>query len=197
MRRAEADVCLWSQLMPEDNSIRIEANEYIEPKHDSGGTDYVDPSLMKELLSFKDESNESFVVNSSRKWKPTMYGRYRCESYWRTLLNWLETNGISAKKRFTNSEKYSVMPSLNKTAFSPAAHNCDTRQSRCGELSDNSGGDSADDENPESGWRLPSLAPSISASGWLHAAVGFIWPVLIPVVFFTVWLAIIVERWIS
>jgi len=44
----------------------------------------------------------------------------------------------------------------------------------CGELSDNSGGDSADDENPESGWRLPSLAPSINASGWLHAAVGFI-----------------------
>jgi hypothetical protein len=130
MRRAEANVCLWSQPMPEDNSIRIEANEYMEPKHASGGTVYVDPSLMKELLSFKDESNESFVVNSSRKWKPTMYGRCRCEPHWRTLLNWLETNGISAKKRFTNSEKYSVMPSLNKTASSPAAHNCDTRQFR-------------------------------------------------------------------
>ncbi len=99
MRRAEADVCLWSQLMPEDNSIRIEANEYMEPKHDSGGTVYVDPSLMRELSNFKGESNESFVVNSSRKWKPTMYGRYRCEPHWRMLLNWLETNGISARKK--------------------------------------------------------------------------------------------------
>jgi hypothetical protein len=35
MRRAEADVCQWKQLNVEDNSIRIEANEYIEPKHGS------------------------------------------------------------------------------------------------------------------------------------------------------------------
>ena len=48
--------------------------------------------------------------------------------------------------------------------------NCDG----CGELSDNSGGDFTDDENPESCWRLPPLTPSISASGWLHAAIGFI-----------------------
>ncbi len=56
LRRAEADVCLWSQLNPEDSSIRIEANEYIEPKHGSGGTVYVDPALMQELMSFKDEA---------------------------------------------------------------------------------------------------------------------------------------------
>ncbi|HTE90746.1 MAG TPA: hypothetical protein VK639_17435 [Terriglobales bacterium] len=49
MRRAEADVCLWTQLNPEDSSIRIQANEYIEPKHSSGGTVYVDPALMKVL----------------------------------------------------------------------------------------------------------------------------------------------------
>ena len=42
LRRAEADVCLWTQLNPEDCSIRIESNEYIEPKHGSGGTVYVD-----------------------------------------------------------------------------------------------------------------------------------------------------------
>ena len=56
MRRAEADVCLWSQLNIGDNSIRIEANEYIEPKHGSGGTVYVDPALMKELLSFREQT---------------------------------------------------------------------------------------------------------------------------------------------
>jgi len=42
LRRGEADVCLWSQLNAEDNSIRLEANQYIEPKHGSGGTVYVD-----------------------------------------------------------------------------------------------------------------------------------------------------------
>ena len=99
LRRAEADVCLWTQLNPEDNSIRIEANEFIEPKHGSGGTVYVDPSLMKELLSFKNENSESFVVNSTRGWKPVMYQRYRCEPHWRTLLDWLEDHGISARKK--------------------------------------------------------------------------------------------------
>jgi hypothetical protein len=99
LRRAEADVCLWSQLNAEDSSIRIEANEFIEPKHGSGGTVYVDPSLMKELLSFKSEKAESFVVNSTRGWKPVMYQRYRCEPHWRILIDWLEENGISARKK--------------------------------------------------------------------------------------------------
>ncbi|MCI0746310.1 MAG: hypothetical protein L0Y58_12985 [Verrucomicrobia subdivision 3 bacterium] len=99
LRRAEADVCLWAQLNSEDNSIRVEANQFIEPKHGSGGTVYVDPSLMKELLSFKNGDSESFVVNSTRGWRPVMYQRYRCESHWRTLLDWLEDNGISARKK--------------------------------------------------------------------------------------------------
>jgi len=99
LRRAEADVCLWAQLDPGDNSIRIESNEFIEPKHGSGGTVYVDGSLMKELLSFKGENQERFVVNSRWEWKPTAYWRYRCEPHWRTLMNWLEENGISARKK--------------------------------------------------------------------------------------------------
>jgi hypothetical protein len=99
LRRAEADVCLWTQLNPEDNSIRIEANQYIEPKQGSGGTVYVDPSVMKELLSFKERTPGLFVVDSSLKWKQTTYGRYRCEPHWRTLFEWLESNGISARKK--------------------------------------------------------------------------------------------------
>jgi len=99
LRRAEADVCLWTQLNPKDNSIQIESNEYIEPKHGSGGTVYVDASLMKELLSFKGETQKGFVVNSTLKWKPTSYGRYRCEPHWRVLMDWLEANGISARKK--------------------------------------------------------------------------------------------------
>ncbi|MCI0747147.1 MAG: hypothetical protein L0Y58_17225 [Verrucomicrobia subdivision 3 bacterium] len=99
LRRAEADVCLWTQLNAEDNSIRIEANEYIEPKHGSGGTVYVDPALMNELLSLKEPGQEGFVVNSPREWKATAYQRYRCEPHWRTLMNWLEANGISARKK--------------------------------------------------------------------------------------------------
>jgi integrase len=105
LRRAEADVCLWTQLDPEDSSIRIEANEYIEPKHGSGGTVYVDPALMKELLSFKGDTSATFVVNSSHRWKPTMYWRYRCEPYWRILIDWLEANGISARKKIHELRK--------------------------------------------------------------------------------------------
>ena len=28
-----------------------------------------------------------------------MYQRYRCEPHWRTLIDWLEDNGISARKK--------------------------------------------------------------------------------------------------
>ena len=99
LRRGEADVCLWTQLNAEDNSIRIEANQYIEPKHGSGGTVYVEPSLMKELLSFKEQGQDGFVVNSSLEWKATTYRRYRCEPHWETLTEWLEANGINARKK--------------------------------------------------------------------------------------------------
>lgn len=99
LRRAEADVCLWTQLNPDDNSIRIEPNQYIEPKHGSGGTVYVDPSVMKELLSFKETKSGDFVVGSDLEWKPTTYGRYRCEPHWRRLLGWLEEKGIRARKK--------------------------------------------------------------------------------------------------
>jgi integrase len=99
LRRGEADVCLWTQLNADDNSIRIEANQYIEPKHGSGGTVYVDPSLMKELLSFKEPEQDGFVVNSPLDWKATTYRRYRCEPHWRTLIDWLESNGINARKK--------------------------------------------------------------------------------------------------
>lgn len=99
LRRGEADVCLWTQLNAEDSSIRIEANQYIEPKHGSGGTVYVDPSLMKELLSFKEPEQDDFVVNSHLQWKATTYRRYRCEPHWQTLTEWLETHGINAKKK--------------------------------------------------------------------------------------------------
>lgn len=99
LRRAEADVCLWEQLNPDDNSIRIEPNQYIEPKHGSGGTVYVDPAVMKELLSFKETNSGDFVVGSELEWKPTSYGRYRCEPHWRKLLGWLEEKGIRARKK--------------------------------------------------------------------------------------------------
>jgi integrase len=99
LRRAEADVCLWAQLSPDDNSLRIEPNEYIEPKQGSGGTVYVDPSLMKELLGFKEQTPGAFVVSSNLKWKPTTYGRYRCEPHWRKLRDWLEENGIHVRKK--------------------------------------------------------------------------------------------------
>jgi integrase len=92
-------VCLWTQLNGDDRSIRIEANKYIEPKHGSSGTVYVDPTLMKELLSFKDAGQDDFVVNSPLRWKATSYLRYRCSPHWRVLTEWLESNGLNARKK--------------------------------------------------------------------------------------------------
>jgi hypothetical protein len=51
------------------------------------------------LLSFRTDGEEGFVVQSPLEWKATAYVRYRCEPHWRTLLDWLETNGLSARKK--------------------------------------------------------------------------------------------------
>lgn len=99
LRRSEADVCLWTQLNEVDNSIRVEANKFIEPKHGSGGTVYVDPGLMKELLRFKELGRDGFVVSSPLEWKPTTYIRYRCAPHWAVLTEWLENSGLSARKK--------------------------------------------------------------------------------------------------
>lgn len=105
LRRGESDVCLWTQLNGEDSSIRIEANKYMEPKHGSGGTVYVDPALMQEFLSFKEPGQNGFVVESRLAWKSTTYRRYRCEPHWQVLSDWLECNGIDAKKKVRELQK--------------------------------------------------------------------------------------------
>jgi integrase len=98
LRRAEADTLLCNQLQPEDNSIRVESTAYHQPKHDSCGIVYVDSALMKELLSLTDTTNE-FVVSSQIQWKNTKYVFYRCESHWKTLIDWLAGKGITARKK--------------------------------------------------------------------------------------------------
>src|SRR6266540_3943872 len=47
--------------------------------------------MILELLAFQEFTDFSA--------KPVMYQRYRCEPHWRTLLDWLEANGISARKK--------------------------------------------------------------------------------------------------
>jgi len=63
---------LWSQLRPDDCSIQVEATEFIEPKHGSSGTVYVDPALMKELLSFRTAGQEGFVLGMMRRGRSHM-----------------------------------------------------------------------------------------------------------------------------
>src|SRR5262249_20294747 len=89
LRRAEADTLLWTQLDEKESCVRVVRTEFHEPKHDSGGMVYVDPALVKELVSFKKESSGQFVVNSPLEWKRTNYLRYRCEPHWETLNGWL------------------------------------------------------------------------------------------------------------
>jgi integrase len=99
LRRAEADTLLWNQLNQDDNSISIEQTAYLQPKHDSGGVVYVDAALMNELQGLKSGTTTTFVVNSPWRWKRTTYNRYRCEPHWETLLNWLGSKGITARKK--------------------------------------------------------------------------------------------------
>lgn len=105
LRRGEADVLLWSQLRPEDNSISIETTKYLQPKHDSGGTVYVDPLLMQELMASKEKATGPFFVESDRGFVRSVDYRYRCAPHWRTLKRWLEGQGITATKKIHELRK--------------------------------------------------------------------------------------------
>jgi hypothetical protein len=99
LRRGEADVLLWSQVDPQNNLIRVDVNEFIQPKHDSCGEVAIDAALCKELLSLKRRAEGPFVVNSPRAWVRKKYTWYRCEPHWRTLMEWLAKKGIDAQKK--------------------------------------------------------------------------------------------------
>jgi integrase len=109
LRRAEADVLKWDQLHfgpgAGDCYIAIEANEFIQPKHGSGGRVSAEPELLKELLSFKGRATSSFVVNSHMAWKSTVHFRYRCEPHWKVLNTWLAGKGITDRKKIHTLRK--------------------------------------------------------------------------------------------
>ncbi|MBL9170649.1 MAG: site-specific integrase [Verrucomicrobiales bacterium] len=99
LRRAEADNLLWTQVCKGESAIIVEATEFHQPKHDSGGTVYVDEAMIEELLSFKVRSDGVFVVNATRRWNGALYPRYRCQLHWDTLQAWLTGKGITARKK--------------------------------------------------------------------------------------------------
>lgn len=103
LRRAEADVLLWDQIhlgdKPDDCFIQIETNQFIQPKHGSGGKVFAEPELLRELLADKARSQSSFVVSSPMQWKRTIHFRYRCAPHWKVLNTWLAGKGITDRKK--------------------------------------------------------------------------------------------------
>jgi hypothetical protein len=61
--------------------------------------DAVRSCLRSQLDGSGEPEQNGFVVNSPLGWKATTYRRYRCEPHWRTLIGWLESNGIDARKK--------------------------------------------------------------------------------------------------
>ena len=111
LRRAEADVLKWDQIhygaASGDCFINIEANEFIQPKHGSGGRVYAEPELLKELIAFKARVGGGFVVNSHLAWKATIHFRYRCKAHWAVLNAWLGQKGITDRKKIHTLRKMS------------------------------------------------------------------------------------------
>lgn len=99
LRRSEADVLLWDQIHADTNTISIEVNQFIQPKHDSCGEISVDPALTGEILQFKGQATGAFVVNSPYEWTRKKYVWYRCEPHWKALMDWLSAQGITAEKK--------------------------------------------------------------------------------------------------
>ncbi|QIF02439.1 site-specific integrase [Roseimicrobium sp. ORNL1] len=107
LRKREIDSLLWAQVDLNAAKINIEATEHFHPKsEDSIAAVDVDSELVALLRAWKGQRTGEFVIESKN---PPRYHisrvNYRCEKDFRRLYQWLESKGISARKKLHELRK--------------------------------------------------------------------------------------------
>ncbi len=97
LRRREIDTLTWQQVDLINRQIRIEPNQYYQPKSErSCGNVPLEEPLGELLRSLMARANGEFVVASYVQPQPSK--RYRCDPLFRELTAWLREKGVASTK---------------------------------------------------------------------------------------------------
>ena len=96
LRRNEIDKLQWTQLLFDEQVIRIEATDCFAPKADSSGDVPIDPEIMEFFCDLAAESSSRFVIDGLEPKPEAVYKHYRADRHHKTLIAWLRSKGVNS-----------------------------------------------------------------------------------------------------
>jgi integrase len=107
LRKREIDTLLWTSVDFEKQVIRIERTRYFQPKSEESVAEVdLAPELAAIFQSYRKNAKGEFVIESEN---PPRYhisrANYRAEREFKSLYAWLESKGVSARKKLHELRK--------------------------------------------------------------------------------------------
>ena len=96
LRRNEIDKLQWSQLLFDEQIIRIEATDCFAPKADSSGDVFIDAEVMEFFCELAGKSESRFVIDGNEPKPEAVYNYYRADRHHKTLIRWLREKGVKS-----------------------------------------------------------------------------------------------------
>lgn len=123
LRKREIDTLLWRSVDLDRSVIRIERTEYFQPKsQESAGAVDLSPELMEMLRAWKVDARDEFVIVSRNPPRyETSRTNYRAQREFLALGAWLESQGVSARKKLHELRKECGAVIANSLGVFPAS----------------------------------------------------------------------------
>lgn len=107
LRKREIDTLLWTSVDFEKQVIRIERTKYFQPKSEESAAEVdLAPELVAIFQAYHKKTKGEFVIESEN---PPRYhisrANYRAEREFKLLYAWLESKGVSARKKLHELRK--------------------------------------------------------------------------------------------
>jgi integrase len=132
LRKREIDTLLWSSVDFEKQVIRIERTRYFQPKSEESAAEVdLAPELVAIFRVYRESAKCEFVIESENA--PRYHisrANYRAERDFKALYAWLESKGVSARKKLHELRKECgsvIANSLGIFAASRALRHSDIR----------------------------------------------------------------------
>jgi integrase len=99
LRKLEIDRLTWGAFRFDEGILRIQATKYFSPKtEDSIGDVVLEPELVELFRGYHARTTGEFVIESPNMPRHAhRHEIYRCQRVFELLINWLRTQGVTAK----------------------------------------------------------------------------------------------------
>jgi len=132
LRKREIDTLLWTSVDFGKAVVRIERTKYFQPKSEESAAEVdLAPELVAIFKAYRKKAKSEFVIESKNA--PRYHisrANYRAESDFKALYAWLESKGVSARKKLHELRKECgsvIANSLGIFAASRALRHSDIR----------------------------------------------------------------------